>query len=326
MSRLAAVLGVLGVLGAARAFAGSPDRVVLADPDPELRHAVESVLAPWRLEVVNEAAPASDASALPRAERADARFVVWREGDQLVVFDRDRSVSERRPARAGALDAVTAAGAALSVKTMMRLPPPPTPPVDSGTTGTTGVVSPPPSPASTGGLEIRIEAGIAARVAGGSDAGPGGRALFAVMLRPTTELGLRLGARADLGTETQIDRSGFKGGWSDWAVLAATSWTIVHGPWELEPWLGGGVTRGTLAGTEMSVARTETATSATFRVGAAGRRRFGVFSAGLGVELATTPGAPTYTRATMGMGAPTVFEASSFSLVIGVTLAADLGR
>lgn len=314
------------MLAATRAFAGPPDRVVLADPDPELRHAVESVLAPWRLVVVIEASPpGDDARAFTRAERAGARFVVWREGDQLVVFDRDRKLSERRPARAGSFDPVTAAGAALSVKTMMRLPPPPPPTATNDTSP--GIVAPPPPPQTvSGGIELRIEAGIAARVAGGSDAGPGGRALFAVMLRPASDLGLRIGARADLGTEVTIDRSGFKGGWSDWAVLAAVSWTIARGPWELEPYLAGGVTRGTLDGTEMSTARTETATSATFRGGAAGRRRFGLFSAGLGVELATTPGAPTYTRMTMGMGTPSVFEAPSFSVVIGINLAADLGR
>lgn len=314
MSRIVAFL-VLCSTGAA--LAAPPDRVLLADPDPELLHAVESSLSPWKLAVVVEREiPADDTTAHARADATGARFVVWRERDQLVVFDRGRDVSERRPARAGSFDAVTAAAAALTVKTMMRLPPPPEDAVEI-------VVAPPP-PSSAGHVEVRIEAGAAARVATGSDSGL--RGLIAVMVRPSADHGWRLGARGDLGTSTSLDRSGFKGTWSDWALLAAASWTYERGAWEVEPWLGAGVARGTLDGTEMSMARTEHATLLTVRGGGYLRRRLAAFTAGLGLELVGTPGAPTYTRSTMGMGMPSVFEASRFSVVVGFALAVDLGR
>ncbi len=318
MSRVAAILIVL----ATRAALGAPpDRVLLADPDPELLHAVQSSLLPWKLAVVVERdVPADDATAQTRATSAGARFVVWRERDQLVVFDRDRDVSERRPARAGSFDPVTAAAAALTVKTMMRLPPPP--PED----GTAIIVPPPAVVSEPDHVEIRLEAGAAARVATGSDEGVGGRALLAVMVRPSAAYRWRIGVHSDLGTSSSIDRSGFKGTWSDWAVLAAASWTYAHGAWEIEPWVGAGIGRGTLDGEEMSVARTEHATLLAVRGGAYLRRRLSSFTAGLDLELVGSPSAPTYTRGTMGMGAPSVFEASRFSVVVGFALAMDLGR
>ena len=301
------------------ALAGPPDRVLLADPDPELLHAVQSSLSPWKLAIVIESEiPTDDTHAHARAESTGARFVVWRDRDQLVVFDRDRDVSERRPARAGTFDPVTAAAAALTVKTMMRLPPPP----DEGG----AIVAPPPASGDADHVEVRLEAGAAARVPTGADEGLGGRALIAVMVRPSTAYHWRIGARGDVGTAASIDRSKFKGTWSDWAVLAAASWTHERGPWEIEPWLGAGVGRGTLDGIEMSVARSERATLWTVRGGAYLRRRFAAFTAGLDVELVGTPTAPTYTRSTMGMGSPAVFEASKFSVVVGFALAVDLGR
>lgn len=90
------------------------DVVVLADSDPELLHAVESSLAPWKLTIVVDARPIDEATATRRADEAGARFVVWREGDQLVVYDRTTSAAERRPARTGAFDNVSAAAAALT--------------------------------------------------------------------------------------------------------------------------------------------------------------------------------------------------------------------
>lgn len=317
----------LVMVAGATALAAPPDRVLLADPDPELLHAVEVSLEPWHLAVVvDRAAPKDDATAHDRAEVTAARFVVWRQGDQLVVFDRDRDASERRPARAGAFDPVTAAAAAATVKTMMRLPPPP-----AEEPAATATASPPPpvihaTAESTGTIEVRIEAGASARVGGGSDPGLGGRGELAAMLRPSSRHGWRVGVRGDLGTSTSIDRASFQGTWSDWAVLAAASWTLARGPWELEPWVGAGVARGTLDGTEASAARTEHATLAALRGGVYGRRRFGAFTAGIDLALAAAPGAPTYTKTTSGMGTPSIYEASQFSVVIGLALAADLGR
>ncbi len=306
------------------AYAGpAEDRVLLADPDPELLHAVESSLSPWHLSIVVETAVPRDATAARlRAASSGARFVVWRAGDQLVVFDRDRGTSDRRPARAGSFDPVTAAAAALTVKTMMRLPPPEG--AAPAIVTTVPVVAPPPD--QPGGVEVRLEAGIAARLPAGSDVAAGGRAVFAAMLRPSSAHGGRLGLRGDLGTSSSIDRAGFKGSWSDWAILVAASWTVTRGAWELEPWLAGGIVRGTLDGVDAATRRIERSTDATLHGGFLVRRRLGTLTAGAGVELDATPGAPTYTRISMGMGSPRLFQAASFSVVLGILVAVDLGR
>ncbi len=314
MSRIALLI----VLCASTARAAPPDRVLLADPDPELLHAVESSLSPWRLTIVVERdAPIDDGTARARAEVTGARFVVWREGDQLVVLDRSRADSERRPARAGSFDPVSAAAAALTVKTMMRLPPPPPEEVAIGAPGPSG---------ETTHVEIRLEAAGAARMATGDD-GFGARAQIAAMLRPSSGHGWRLGVRGDFGTSASIDAGGFQGTWQDFAVLAVASWTYPRGAWELEPWLGAGVTRGTLDGTETAgTPRLEHATLFTARGGGSVRRRFGAWTPGLGLAIEATPGAPTYTRTTPGMGMPTLFEASKFSVVASLMIAVDLGH
>jgi hypothetical protein len=321
------LIAIAILLGAGIAAAAPGERVLLADPDPELLHAVESSLAPWKLAVVvDRTAPKDERTAHERAETTKARFVVWRERDQLVVFDRDRDAIERRPARAGAFDPVTAAGAALTVKTMMRLPPPPpeekaTPAIEP--TAPAGVIAQP-APAQRGGVEIRAEAGLAGRASGD---GLGGRFVFAAMLRPTRTTGLRFGLRGDIGTAGHdIDQSGFKGTWSDWSVLGAISFTHAWGNWELEPWIAAGLTRGSLDGTEMSAARTESATLFDARAAACVRRRYGLLTTAVFVEAGLTPGAPTYTRATTGMGMPAIYEAPGFSVLIGAAIAADFGR
>ena len=313
---------------AGTAAAAPGDRVLLADPDPELLHAVEVALAPWKLSVVvDQTPPKDDRTAHDRADVTQARFVVWRKGKELVVFDRERDASERRPASSGKFDAVTAAAAAATVKTMMRLPPPP--PADSGSIV---VVTPPPppppvTPPSERGIEVRIEAGMAARIASGDESGLGGRVQFAAMLQPAPAIGLRFGLRADLGvSDTTIKKGPFEGTWRDWSVLAAASYTFAWGPWELEPWLAGGVTFGSLDGTEQMVSRSESATMFAMRGGTYLRRRYGLLTSGVGVELAGTPTAPTYQRMAGGMGSPDIYEASTFSVVIGAVIAVDIGR
>jgi hypothetical protein len=189
-------------------------RVVLADPDPELRHAMEQVLAPWQLEVVIEGLPPADtAMAGQRADADTARFVVWRDGEQLVVYDRELEFAERRDSRSGMLDPPTAAAAALTIKTMMRLPPPPP------------EVKPPPPipPEAEPGVELRLRAGVATRIArGGGEvtARFGG----AAELRPWSSWGWRIGVAGDAGTSTAVDRASFTGTWKEWAILGVLSW------------------------------------------------------------------------------------------------------
>ena len=96
---------------------------IVADGDIQLRAAIADSLKPWLIEVVAApSAPADIAAAMQQATDAGARYVIWREGAELVVLDREGDRVERREAPAGTLDALAAAAAALSVKTMLRLP------------------------------------------------------------------------------------------------------------------------------------------------------------------------------------------------------------
>ena len=298
------------------------ERVVLADADLELLHALESSLAPWQMTIIVDARPVTEATAAKRADDAGARFLVWRERSELVVYDRTTNAAERRPARTGAFDNVSAAAAALTVKTLMRLPPPeigpPPPPPGGGDV----VAPPPPAP----GLAVRLEVGAGGRVGFASDVGFGGRLVLGAMIQPGVLPAWRFGLRADLGPATSIERSGVRGTWFEWGVVAAASYALATGAWELEPWVGMGLSRGVLDVSEMTTSREERATLFEVRGGVIARRRFGSLTAGTLLALSFLPGAPTYTRETMGSGTPTLFEASKFSLVFGIVLAADLGR
>jgi hypothetical protein len=285
-------------------------RVVLADPDPELRRAVETSLRPWKIEVVVEPAPPPDTTAADERATADAaRFVVWRDGSDLVVFDHDSGSAERRAASAGAFDPVGAAAAALTVKTMMRLPPPPD-------------EQRPIAPIVERGLELRFQAGFATRFARGGDTEIGGRFTAVGLARPFPDLGIGFGAAIDLGTESSIDSGGFKGGWRDYSALAVVSWTLSIQAIDVDPWVGGGLAISTMNGLQNQVPRDETATLATVAGGVWVRRRFGMWSVGGSLGVQSLLDTPTYTKPDQARAI--VFEVPSFGVFGGVVLAADL--
>lgn len=314
---------LLLVMWAATATAAPPSRVLVADPDPELVRAINTSLAPWKIIVIAEPDVPDEAHAHARADAVDAQFIVWRERDQLVVFDRAHGSSERRTASAGAFDPVSAAAAALTVKTMLRLPPLPEPADGNEAIGVIGPVAP---PAGASGPELRMQVGVGARLARGSQTDVGGRALLAVLVRPTPTLGLRLGVAGDLNTSSSVDRSGFKGSWSDWAVVAVATWSWSVGRFEIGPTLGAGVLHSHLDGEIGMVPRTESATLPVLRGGVSVRWPFGAWSVGASLDADLALGTPTYTK-DLGMGNPTtLFEVPGFSAVVGVFAAADLGR
>lgn len=287
-------------------------RVVLADPDPELRHAMEQSLAPWHLEVVIDGGPpASAALAQERADGDTARFVVWRDSGQLVVYDRELGSTEKRTSRAGVLDPATAAAAALTIKTMMRLPPPPTEPDPSG------------SPAATAasGPEIRIQAGIATRIAHGSETDVSARFGGAAVIRPWASAGWRFGLAGDGGTSTSVSQASFKGTWSDWAVLGVASWTYVREAWEFEPHVGAGVRRSTLDGTEKDAARSESATLPTVRGGVWVRWRIARWTLGAALEVDGSFGTPTYSKTD---SPAVIFQVPGVGVELGAVAAVDL--
>lgn len=317
VARTALLLAVLGWL--ATDVGASPvarERVVLADPDPELRHAMEQALAPWQLEVVIEGPPPADAAmAQQRADADTARFVVWRDGAQLVVYDRELAFAERRDSRAGMLDPPTAAAAALTIKTMMRLPPPPEvkPPVSGAEAEEAGVAE--------NGIELRFQAGIATRIPSGGEADVSTRFGGAVEVRPWPSLGLRIGIAGDGGTSTAVERASFKGTWREWAILGVVSWTYARAYWEVEAHAGAGFRKSVLDGTEMNSPRTESDTLAAARGGAAIRARYLRWTLGAVLDIDRSFGTPTYSKI---VGAAEIFQVPGGAVQAGLALAVDL--
>ena len=313
-------IAVVALIGAwarvVRAGPSSRQRVVLADPDPELRHAMEQALAPWHLEVVIEGPPPADASlAQERADADTARFVVWRDGEQLVVYDRELDTIERRDSRAGVLDPPTAAAAALTIKTMMRLPPPPPLPDETP--------APAPAPvADEPGIEVRLQAGAATRILSGGDAARSMRLGGAVAIRPWPRAGWRFGITGDLGTAIDVEHASFKGTWRDWAAFGFVSWTYAHGAWELEPHAGFGIRGSNLDGAEMNIPRTEAELLPTLRGGLWARWRYARWSLGAILAVDHAFGTPTYMKTTAGNA--NVFQVPDLGIDIGGLIAVDL--
>ena len=306
-------LVVVGWLStAAVASPAARQRVVLADPDPELRHAMEQVLAPWHLEVVIEGPPPTDpAMAEQRADADTARFVVWREGEDLVVYDRELGFTERRDSRSGTLDPPTAAAAALTIKTMMRLPPPPE-------------VKPPPATIAAEpepGIELRIQAGVATRIPNGGDTGVTARFGGAAELRPWSAWGWRVGIAGDSGMSTAVSQASFKGSWREWSVLGTVSWTYTRDAWEIEAHAGGGIRRSTLDGTEMGTTRSEADTLATARGGGAIRRRYLRWTLGAVLDIDLSFGTPTYSKM---VGSAQIFQVPAAAIQAGLAVGVDL--
>lgn len=305
------VLLIAALSGAARGAPLARHRVVLADPDPELRHAMEQALAPYHLQVVIEGPAPSDAAiAAQRADADTARFVVWRDGDELVVYDRELGSTERRASQAGVLDPPTAAAAALTIKTMMRLPPPP-PPDEP----------PPPPAAASPGVELRVQAQIASRIARSDETSVAVRYGGALAIRPWPGAGWRFGVAADTGSAISVDRASFKGTWSEWAVRGVVSWTYTHDAWELEPEVGFGVRGSTLDGAEMAVPRSETATLAAARAGVTARWRLARFTVGATLAAEQSFGTPTYTKTN---SPAEVFQVPGAGIELGGVIAIDL--
>ncbi len=319
MRATALVFSIIGLgLGwlSATALAAPPSghRVVLADPDPELRHAMEQALAPWRLDVVIEGPPPRDAGAArERAEADTARFVVWRERAELVVFDRELGTIERRDSQAGTLDPPAAAAAALTIKTMMRLPPPPPP------------ETPPEPPAQmpAARLAIRIQLGAAGRLAHGDGVDTSARFGGAVLVQPWHAQGWRFGVAGDAGTSIHPSGGSFQGTWSEWVLVGVVGWGYRRERWEVEAHVGAGIRSSSLEGTEQGgkTPRSESAMLGTARIGGSLRLRVARWTLGLTIAGDETFSTPTYTKTT---GNAVIYQVPSTGLELGVVTAVDL--
>lgn len=303
----ALVVAFVGVLAVARVAHAEPShRVVLADPDPELRRSLGTTLAPWQLELVVDAVvPRTTTEAEARAIALDARFVVWRQDGDLVVFDRERGAAEHRDGKPGALDGPDAASAALTVKTLMRLPPP-------------GELAGPMSPPAVSAPWLRAQVGVGSRIALGAETVVGARFAGAVLVRPWAAL--RVGLGAELGTSSEVGVAGFRGEWSDASVIALAAWTLGDGRWQIEPYAGAGLTRSRLDGTDMGVQRAETDVIALLRPGVWVRWRSGAFSIAADIAVVFAPGTPTYTKQN---GQTEIFQVPGIGFTAGVSTALD---
>jgi hypothetical protein len=250
-------------------------------------HAIELTLQPWKMVVVAQSDAIDPGLVSARAVDADAQFIVWRDDSELVVYDRERDVTERRPARTGPMDPVSAASAALTVKTMMRLPDP-APEEVASTKPTSAVVVV--APVGTDDTDVlRVQAGV------GVDTEIALRAAIGAMARPTRHA-LRIGGALELARHG-LEQGGFKGTAQDYSLLAMASWAFPIAELELEPWVAIGATLDLVDGKHGQEMREETAVLPTGRAGLA-LWWWSTPSWGFAVtaEASFFLGTPTYTR------------------------------
>jgi hypothetical protein len=168
---------VAAALVAGLASRAPAETLVMVSPPAELDAAVRTSLAPWRVKII--AIEMASGTPAELALTLGAGYVVWRDHDQLVLWNAAGSTAERRDIPPG-LDDAGAAALALSIKTWMNLgaPPPPEdvndPDPGTGTgrgtgTGTTvTTVTPPPPLAAPEWPRLRLDAaaGIRANTGG----------------------------------------------------------------------------------------------------------------------------------------------------------------
>ena len=277
------------------ALAAPRARLVLADPDPELARALVDRLRPREIDVVVDPDAVHDErDAAARATRADARYVVWRADDTLVVFDRNGAV-DRRATAMGPLGPTAAGATARTTIALLHLP----------------------ERDLAGGLQLRAELGGAARFAA-RDVRP--RFVAGLALRPSRALGLRLGLSDEFGAVTKITRGTFVGNASDHEAGVLASWAFqITDHVAIEPFVIAGVAHATLTGLDVDVPRSASAWLPTFAGGVWLRPRVNAITFALGAAVRSIPTAPTD---------PTGLTVSlpRLALVVGLTVGVELGR
>jgi hypothetical protein len=267
-------LVVVGLVWGARQAAAAP-RLVLIDGTeaPFLHEALKVSLQPWAFEVVDwpseAGAGAAAIDAAQIAQRANARYVVWFDGDrgELVVVDAALQHSERRPLAALPADEPEATAVALSVKTLLRLPAP--------TTGERGPRRWQWIPSIRLGPRFGIDGDASVQV----------RAVVGLEVAPPPLHGLRLGIFGDVGSKTGVNRAGFKGDWSEWNAVASVSKALAMSKWVVVAQVAGGVSRAALSGEEMRVARQERNLTPAAMAALSGSRSLGAVSVGVAAAV-----------------------------------------
>ena len=296
------------------------ERLVLADVDLELLHALESTLEPWKVAVVTyEVAPATNEEADALAKERGARFVAWRREGQMIVYDVASSAADQQESKPGPLDPADATAAAQLVKLLMHLPPPLPEPEDRPSPPSTNHAQ----PAAAVGLELRGQLGFAIRVTRGGDRAIGPRIDAVMLARPWRSRPWRFGLAGEAGPTAKIEKASFNGTWRDWAVLGLASWSFAGRTREVEPFVGAGIDRSLVRGVEGTMARSEGSTMPLFRAGARVRWRLGRWSVGGSLSVDLTPTAPSFAKRDDD---GTLYEVSQSAIAFGLFAAGDLGR
>jgi hypothetical protein len=204
-------------------------RVVLVAPPAALESAVRAALAPWRVVIIIEsAAPPRDAAdAAVIAERTRASAVAWVAPGWMLIFEPGAAELVVRPA--DDMDDATAASLALTLKTLLRLPPlPPEPEPEPPAPAPVAVVTraPPRRP------PWRLGAGAGLRV---RSAGSEPR-LSVTGQRRLGPIALAVGG--SLGSGHDIASASFRGTWDETVVRAALLLPLERGRWRLAPGVG----------------------------------------------------------------------------------------
>lgn len=299
-------------------------RIVLIDASPELVHAASAALAPWTIDVTDETWPADqpldDAAALELGRARTADRVAWLAGGELVVADPATGTVERRPAPDGAADAPTAAAVALTLKTVLRLPPPTaTTPIVT----TTQVDDPvePVQPHADAQIAIVPEVEGALRVSFGGSLDPQPRVVVGLGLTHSRWPRWRPSVVAGFGPSVEGGTSGFKGRYSDVeAGLQLALEVPVSRAWAIVPRARFAVHRTHVSG-RLPMMEDFDAHAIGYEAGAdlAVWWRAGGFRAGAGVGAAALLGLPDYVRQTM-----TVFESPSSQVQAFLVVLVDL--
>ena len=128
----AAAMAAVALLGLGRAASAAGHRVAAVDPDPQVARALDVALSPWDVTLVEvhlESPGATMPIALDRArsiaQDAGAEVVVWvssgADGFAVWIYDAASDhASARKLEQSPPFDGPTAAGVALSVKTLLR--------------------------------------------------------------------------------------------------------------------------------------------------------------------------------------------------------------
>ena len=219
----------------------APVRLLLLTPPLVFEQAVRAALAPWRVVVVVEhAPPPGDATAAEEiADQHRANAVAWMTPRNMVVYDYQTDELVERPieapgGEAAEMDDVSAAALALTLKTLLRLPPEPPPPDPPPPVAV--VVAAPPRPAwrlgLLGGLRLRGDRTEPRfTIVGERRLGPAAAALW-----------------VSFGGGFDVDSGGFVGSWSETAGGVAALLPLERGAWRVTPGVGASLHRTSMDG------------------------------------------------------------------------------